>query len=195
MKRKIISLAAVLMLAFSLAACGNISGSYIQPKVLSKDAKEIVNLFSGNLNIFEMKIDDNFKSYDIDIWEYIDGNWERGGFISTGKPTEEDLKNSSEEDWKISDKTVGIFFDENVISLYDITNSGVTAYSRKAVDIPTGSTGASYKSLDKKVKIIPGEDITLYSRCYHFGDSITSYSNFKEAECEAGYAITIRFYE
>ena len=195
MKRKIISLAAVLMLAFSLAACGNISGSYIQPKALSKDAKEIVSLFSGNLNIFEMKIDDNFKSYDIDIWEYIDGNWKRGGFISTGKPTEEDLKNSSEEDWKISDKTVGIFFDENVISLYDITNSGVTAYSRKAVDIPTGSTGASYKSLDKKVKIIPGEDITLYSRCYHFGGSITSYSNFKEAECEAGYAITIRFYE
>ncbi len=73
--KKLLSLILSAMLLFSLTACSDNESMYIKESEFSSETLEIISLFDGDLQFFDLKVDDSVKSYTVSVHNFEDGNW------------------------------------------------------------------------------------------------------------------------
>ena len=77
--KRFLALALILMMLFSLCACGRQDKMYIEKAKLTKAEESIVRLLGaahGSELIYDYKVDKNAKTMQINSYELVDGEWQ-----------------------------------------------------------------------------------------------------------------------
>lgn len=181
--RKIICVIFAGLIAFTLCACSQDKQSemYIKPTEFSKETVEVLDLFDDEIRFFDISIDETVNSHTISVWVYRDGEWIEDGKI---------FGNIDHLSERIALRLTKTSFD-----LYTIDESGHGKCSYPVLDTPfEESMAIGSTRIDREIPLELNKETPIWVKIGTtengmMGMDITD--NFRNAECNAGIAITL----
>ena len=181
--RRYVSACVVMMLALVLAACAKIDqkGMYIKPSEFSEETREVLRLFDGEVQFFDIVLDETAKSETITVWVYHDGEWEESG--KTYGPVEK------------QERRIAIRLTEDSYELYTMDESGYVKYTSPNLNTCFGESVAIQASrIEGETKLVLNDETPIWMK---IGSEISSMENynvteeFRNIDCETGIVITL----
>lgn len=187
--KKMILLFLVMMCVLCSVGCsgdssepqGNQGEMYIMPSQFSEETMEVLEVLDHELQFFDISINDTAKSHTVSVWVYRDGEWH------------EDGKTYGET--KFLGERLGIKLTSTSCELISMDENGHTRMDYPVLDTSFDETTSSVEwRLRDKRTIELNKEIPLWviagSEDGYF-QFYTSEENFRQAECDAGVAVTI----
>ena len=181
--KKLVSLAAALILLASLTACGSQkqANMTIKPSVFSEETEEVLSLFHDEIQFFDIKIDDTVKSYNMVLWVYQNGEWEEFG--------------RTEGEAEFLGSRIAIRLCPNRYELYMVDETGNTKFSYPNIDAGfENSIAKGGERIDREIPLELNKETPIWVQIgtdtgsMRVGD-ITD--DFRQADCNAGIAVTL----
>ena len=182
MKKTICVLLAAALLA-CLCACSQNkqSAMTVKPAEFSKETVEVLDLLDGELQFFDISLDETVKSYAISVWVYRDGVWN------------EDGKTYGNIDFL--GKRIAIRLTETSCDIYNISENGHTKSSYPALETSFDpSMGIGTARIDREIPIELNKEIPIWVKIGTTSnrlDVLDITEDFRNAECDAGIAVTL----
>ncbi len=154
----------------------------VKPSEFSEETKQVMSIFNEEILFFDYKVDESIKSYAIKNFIYVDGAWQDYGSTSANI---EDGENR-----------MALKFDETGYAIYNVATNGYNGF--KAASPYTAfeeTTNQLAYEISAPIDVVPGEEIVLWAKIGSNEDGIGMSSDFREADCTAGMAFTITFYD
>lgn len=180
MKKKFVFIILITIILLIFTSCIKSEGNVIQPKKLSRESKNIVEVLNDDFYVFDLKLDKSFTRYEVNYWYYAEDTWSKIDFVAG--------------DTKYIKDTLGLIIDEKNVYFYKFDGLRHSKLD-KPRELKKDAQIETTLFLNKKTNIAAGEDIELYSNCFFNTPSISNYTSFKDAQCDGGFAITITFFE
>jgi hypothetical protein len=182
MKKNICALL-VGLLVFTLCACSRNkqSAMYIKPSEFSDETMEVLELFDDEIQFFYISFDETVKSYAIVAWIYRNGEWVEGGM--TGGNTDH------------LTRRIAVRLTETGYDIYTVDESGYVKYSVPISETPFDeSMGIGGTRIDREIPIELNKEIPIWVKIGTTTNSMKIMGitdDFRNAECNAGIAITL----
>lgn len=182
--KKLTILAAAALMVTALTACGNGKSPdkmTISPGSFSEETQEVLKIIDDELLFFEYETDETVKSVSVDLWTYEEDEW-----INAGGTVGDLTAGGYQAAIRITDEACDIF---------QIDESGHTKSSYKST-VDFDASGLVVQSrLDNREPIVLNKEIILWVKLGTDNSSISSGvgQDFREADCNAGMAVTITF--
>lgn len=180
--RKILSFIMTMVVLFSITACSQIESKSmsIKKSEFSEETSKVLKLFNGELEFFDVKLDETAKSYNISTWEYRDGKWDETG------------QSSGEID--LLDNQIGINISETTYELFLIDENGHSSY-RGNIDTDFGElTTIASTMISIETPIELNKEIPLWVKIATNDESMSVMDiteDFRDNKCDAGVAVTL----
>ena len=170
-----------------LAGCGTgeqakqktVKPMTIHPTVFSEETQRVLDILDDEVMFFSYATDETIQSMALDIWLYEDGEWNSAGAVKGGQE-------SVAQDIVLRIKDTEI----DVIQVRD------DGQSRYTLPVTTEFSTAQMTVEDRLMvteDIVLGEEIVLFSKVATDDTSIRSDENFRDMDCMAGMAVTVKF--
>lgn len=178
----------VLVLLLALTACAASAPSeqqktmYLRRSEFSEETTRVLALLDEELIFFDFSVDDTVKSATVECWVYEDGAWVSEGGINT-KIT-------------VRDNQIALHMKDDSYSVFIIDESGHSKYTAPEMDFGFENTAQQLSSIaDSPTPIVVSEEIPLWVKIGNDKGAIASTMDFRTADCSAGVAFTITFYD
>lgn len=151
----------------------------IRPTVFSEETQRVLDILDDEVMFFSYATDETIQSMALDIWLYEDGEWNSAGAVKGGQE-------SVAQDIVLRIKDTEI----DVIQVRD------DGQSRYTLPVTTEFTTAQMTVEDRLMvteDIVLGEEIVLFSKVSTDDTSLRSDENFRDMDCTAGMAVTVKF--
>lgn len=165
-----------------LTACGKTQSDsmVIGRSEFSQETNQVLQIIDDEIAFFDYSVDDSVKSLSIDIWQWQNGSWNNLGQIIG------DIGDS---------RQIAIKLDENSYEIFQITKDGHTKSSYpNTADFSKSGMKSDYR-LSNTATIEINKEIPLWVRLgtdKNFMEADSSIE-FRNADCNAGLAVTITF--
>jgi len=159
------------------------SQMYIKPSVFSEETQQILELLDEEITFFDIVLNDNVKSYAISLWIFNDGKWSEQGKI---------LGDNSADAHRIAAKITG-----DTCVLYSIDENGHSKCTYRDLNISfEESLGIISSKIHSETFIELDTEIPVWVKIGNDENHLESLDldNFKNAKCNAGFAITFTAY-
>ncbi len=186
MKKFILILAVVLMVLLVVscdkkAVESEPEGMYIKPHIFSDGENKIINYLDAELKLWDIKLSDEIKSYELETIIYKNGKFQRGSTSAV---------NTTTNDYKF-----GFSQRDNKYFIIEVSESSESVKtSDEPIIFPEMATEETF--LDKKVNIENGKEIVLYSKIgYKEGKerAVKDSKDYKNLNCDTGIIIIAKF--
>ena len=151
----------------------------ICPTAFSEETQRVLDILDDEVMFFSYATDETVRSMALDIWLYEDGEWNSAGAVKGGQE-------SVAQDIVLRIKDTEI----DVIQVRD------DGQSRYTLPVTTEFSTAQMTVEDRLMvteDIVLGEEIVLFSKVATDDTSIRSDENFRDMDCTAGMAVTVKF--
>lgn len=139
-------------------------------------------LLDEELIFFDFLVDDTVKSAAVECWVYEDGAWVGKGAI-TAKIT-------------ARENQLALQMKDDSYSIFIMDESGHSKYSAPEMDLGFENTAQQLSGIaDSPTPIVVGEEIPLWVKIGNDKGAIASTMDFRTADCSAGVAVTVTFYD
>ena len=173
-----------LLVAMTMFACAPVDETQSLKPItdLSYDAKQILDILDGDMQLFEIYRSNEAKSRTIQLWIKEDGEWIKGAAIAGNYAS--DAANSEAYALLLKDKSIDI--------------KSMTANGRYSLNLPEMNFkdySSVYKQIiDEKIDLELDQEYLLALKYATNDNSIIEYnatSDFREVDAPLAYAITI----
>ena len=166
----------------------------ISPSIFTKETQDLLDLIGDETMFFDIILDESIKSFTIQTHIFENEKWNSYETMSS-TIDHNDLILDSDKSIKNSLNRIGFGFTDVGFNFYEISNNGHSKFETEST-IPDFSlfSSSSTETLDTNKTIVAGEEITLYSRIASNDNPwSTGHYNFRNSNCDAGYAVTVTF--
>lgn len=178
----------VLALLLALTACaasapsGQQETMYLRQSEFSEETTRVLALLDEEFIFFDFIVDDTVKSAAVECWVYEDGAWVSQGAISAKITAPENQ--------------IALQMKDDSYSIFIMDESGHSKYSASEMDFSFENTTQQLSGIaDSPTPIVVGEEIPLWVKIGNDKDVIASTMDFRTADCSAGVAVTVTFYD
>ncbi len=184
MKKFTLFLTVILMVLLVVSCNQNdISGSVtIKPHVFSDETNKAIKYLDGVLKLWDVKVSDEIKSYDITVLRCKNGKWQK----------------RSVSDFEVRDTNVfkiGLSYRGNKYSIIEVNKNGESIIELgEPISFSDMSWGES--AVSTKVNVEKGKEVVLYSKIgYKKGKDNYSInpSDYENSNCDTGFVIIATF--
>lgn len=152
----------------------------IRPAVFSEETQKVLDILDDEVMFFTYATDETVQSMALDIWVYEDGEWNSTGTVKGGQEAVE--------------QDIVLRVKDTEMDIIQVHEYGQSKYTYPVeVDFSAGEMSVEDRLLITE-DIVVGEEIVLYSRVSTDDTSIRSGSGFREMDCTAGMAVTVKFF-
>lgn len=196
--KKILNVFISSMLCFTLTACtdnksknevlqNNKDAIFLEPTVLSDEQEKILTLFSDEVVLYDLVIDDTVKSYSMTLWTYRDHKWQE---LSSGQSN---IEGSKGNPYLIGLKVDGENFDYSLTASNG--NSQKTSGQDSSLKFDPDFITARY-FIQNHIDVEINKEITLWAKVStNKSGGILAGDDFRNSKCEQGFAVTLTLYD
>lgn len=150
----------------------------LKPCDLSDETKNVLEMFNDNIVFYDLTLDDEVKSYSLSLWIYKDNQW---------KEQFQSKDNLDKRNCQIGFSVIG-----NECYLMIIDGEKKIKMSSELEKFEFDKNLGSYsQQIDKTIDVEIDKEVLLWIKCSHNSLSVRIPDNFREADCEEGFALTI----
>ena len=151
----------------------------IRPTVFSEETQRVLDILDDEVMFFTYATDETVQSMALDIWIYEDGEWNSAGAVKGEQAAVE--------------QDIVLRVKDTEIDVIQVRDDGQSRYT---LPVTTEFTTAQMTVEDRLMvteEIAVGEEIVLFSKVSTDDTSIRSDENFRDMDCTAGMAVTVKF--
>ena len=152
----------------------------IRPAVFSEETQKVLDILDDEVMFFTYATDETVQSMALDIWFYENGEW-----VSAGAVKGEQAAVEQDIVLRVKDAEIDVI---------QVRDDGQSKYT---FPVTTEFTTAQMTVEDRLMvteDIAVGEEIVLFSKVSTDDTSIRSEVDFREMDCTAGLAVTVKFF-
>lgn len=150
----------------------------LKPSDLSDETKTILQMFDDNVAFYDLTLDDTVQSYSMSLWVYKDNQW---------KEQFQSKDNLDKRNCQIGFSVIG---DECYFMIIDGDKKIKVSSQLEKLEFDK-NLGSYSQQIDSTVDVKIDQEVLLWIKCAHNSLSVRIPDNFREAECEEGFALTI----
>ncbi len=197
MKKRFLVLVGLFCLFILFTSCDNkINNSAklsISPREFTEESKQVMQFLGGNVNLWDVKLNDEIKSYEFKMLFFEDGKWQE----CSGK------HNFDNDDKQNKKKlSIGISEMNNKFSLLNIDDNGYGRFGGDKIIDFSKMTLTTTHQINKEEFVEKNKEIVVYSKYAYKGEkSSWSTSDYDKAfdkldvDCDKAVVVTLTLYD
>ena len=152
----------------------------IRPAVFSEETQKVLDILDDEVMFFTYATDETVQSMVLDIWIYEDGEWNSAGAVKGGQES--------------VSQDIALRIKDTEIDVIQVRDDGQSKYTLTVTMEFTAAQMTVEDRLMTTEDIALGEEIVLFSKVSTDDTSIRSGSGFRDMDCTAGIAVTVKFF-